>query len=168
MKITFRASEISPELRSSSTPHWPALEITLLFFWFWGFFCIVKTVSCFLFVCSFPWSLPNDTRSSQLPSTRVWVCPQLCLPTIPDFYSQFCSLCPQLQLVPGTTPSFRNWLGETDPQDERNRREISSVLPNSLAPWGCHGRQWEHVTFQQCPFTLVTHCSLNLHNKPIK
>lgn len=32
----------------------------------------------------------------------------LCLPTVPDFCSQFCSLCPQLQLVPGTIPSFRN------------------------------------------------------------
>ena len=34
-------------------------------------------------------------------------------------------LCPQLQLFPGTSPSFRNWPEEADVQDERTRREIS-------------------------------------------
>lgn len=78
-------------------------------------------------------------------------------------------LCPQLQLVPGTSPSFRNWPEEADVQDERTRREISQALSNYVDQWGCRHRQWEDISFQQCPSILIVGISpLNLHNSPIK
>lgn len=41
-------------------------------------------------------------------------------------------LCPQLQPVPGTIPSFRKQLGEVDPQYRRTRRNISPAFSDSL------------------------------------
>lgn len=76
--------------------------------------------------------------------------------------------CPQLQLVPGTSPSFRNQSEDADQQNERNRREISSAPSNSVDP----GLWWQAVkgiNFQQCPSILIMGISpLNLYNNPIK
>lgn len=131
-----------PDLLSSSTLWHPLIQITLFFFWLWSLFCIFKTTHYFLFVCSFPWSLPNDTRASQLPSTRIWVCPQLCLPTVLDFCSFLfsvlsCSL--SLEPFPVLGNSWEKLTHNTGGLGER-------LLQLFLTLWTCVV-QWEESAF---------------------
>lgn len=101
---------LSPEPCLSSTPHRCTHENHLILFFFNS-----ETFSVSLRPCNVSClSVPSRGHCPMTPDPANFH-PQgsgfvhsLCLPTVPDFCSQFCSLCPQLQLVPGTIPSFRN------------------------------------------------------------
>lgn len=134
-------------------PHVHAQKSPAFFFWLWRVFCIFKTMHCFLFVCSFPWSLPNDTRASQLPSTRIWVCPQLCLPTVLDFCSLlFCVLSCSLSLEPFPV------LGNSWEKLTHNTGGLGETfLQLFLTLWTCAG--WLEESTSGTAFLLVLESS---------
>lgn len=64
---------------------------------------------CNVTFCSFPSSLPNDTKRSQLPSTgSAFAHSYVSQLSLISVLSSVLCVCSQLQLVPGTIPSFRN------------------------------------------------------------